>query len=192
MALAADHLEVKTVPVGMLATQCYVLSLPGRDDCLVIDPGAEPEKIRQAMGEKQLAAILLTHGHFDHIGAVAALAGENTPIWIHRLDAEMLTNPARNLCGMIRTEITAPPATRLLEEGDRLEAAGVELTVLHTPGHTPGSVCFRAGNHLFTGDTLFHGGYGRTDFPGGSPEDMRRSLARLAPLEAACAIYPGH
>ena len=64
--------------------------------------------------------------------------------------------------------------------------------MLHTPGHTPGSVCFRAGNHLFTGDTLFHGGYGRTDFPGGSPEDMRRSLARLAPLEAACAIYPGH
>ena len=105
---------------------------------------------------------------------------------------EMLTNPARNLCRMIRTEITAPPATRLLEEGDRLEAAGVELTVLHTPGHTPGSVCFRAGNHLFTGDTLFHGGYGRTDFPGGSPEDMRRSLARLAPLETACAIYPGH
>lgn len=192
MALAADHLEVKTVPVGMLATQCYVLSLPGREDCLVIDPGAEPEKIRRAMGDRQLAAILLTHGHFDHIGAVAALAQKDTPIWIHRLDAEMLTNPARNLCRMIRTEITAPPATRLLEEGDRLEAAGVELTVLHTPGHTPGSVCFRAGNHLFTGDTLFHGGYGRTDFPGGSPEDMRRSLARLAPLEAACAIYPGH
>ena len=146
MALAADHLAVKTVPVGMLATQCYVLSLPGRDDCLVIDPGAEPEKIRRAMGEKQLAAILLTHGHFDHIGAVAALAGDNTPIWIHRLDAEMLTNPARNLCRMIRTEITAPPATRLLEEGDRLEAAGIALTVLHTPGHTPGSVCFRTGN----------------------------------------------
>ena len=123
---------------------------------------------------------------------MAALAGENTPIWIHRLDAEMLTNPARNLCRMIRAEVTAPPATHLLEEGDRLEAAGVELTVLHTPGHTPGSVCFRTGNYLFTGDTLFHGGYGRTDFPGGSPEDMRRSLARLAPLEAVCAIYPGH
>ena len=121
MALAADHLEVKTVPVGMLATQCYVLSFPGRDDCLVIDPGAEPEKIRRAMGDKQLAAILLTHGHFDHIGAVAALAQKDTPIWIHRLDAEMLTNPARNLCRMIRAEVTAPPATRLLEEGDRLE-----------------------------------------------------------------------
>lgn len=192
MALAADHLEVKTVPVGMLATQCYVLSLPGRDDCLVVDPGAEPEKIRRAMAGKKLGAILLTHGHFDHIGAVAALAEADTSIWIHRLDADMLTNPAKNLCRMIRTEITAPPATRLLEEGDRLEAAGVELTVLHTPGHTPGSVCFRAGNDLFTGDTLFHGGYGRTDFPGGSPEDMRRSLARLAPLEAVCAIYPGH
>ncbi len=192
MALAADHLEVKTVPVGMLATQCYVLSLPGRDDCLVIDPGAEPEKIRRAMAGRKLAAILLTHGHFDHIGAVAALAEADTPIWIHRLDADMLTNPAKNLCRMIRTEIVALPATRLLEEGDRLEAAGVELTVLHTPGHTPGSVCFRAGNDLFTGDTLFHGGYGRTDFPGGSPEAMRRSLARLAPLETVCAIYPGH
>ena len=189
MALAADHLEVKTVPVGMLATQCYVLSLPGRDDCLVIDPGAEPEKIRRAMGEKQLAAILLTHGHFDHIGAVAALAGDNTPIWIHRLDAEMLTNPARNLCRMIRySGLQLHP----LAEGDVLTCGGWRLEVIEIPGHTPGSVCFRAGNHLFTGDTLFHGGYGRTDFPGGSPEDMRRSLARLAPLEAACTIYPGH
>ena len=185
-------LEVKTVPVGLLATQCYLLSLPGREDCLVIDPGAEPEKIRRAMGEKRLAAILLTHGHFDHIGAVGDLAQGGVPIWIHALDAEMLVNPAKNLCRMIGAKIIAPPATRLLQEGDRLTAAGVELTVLHTPGHTPGSVCYQAGNDLFTGDTMFHEGFGRTDFPGGSPEDMRRSLARLAPLAQACAIYPGH
>ena len=185
---------VKTMPVGPIGTNCYLLGDETSKACAMIDPGGDPDDILSMIREAGFAlkAILLTHGHFDHIGAVAALAGENTPIWIHRLDAEMLTNPARNLCRMIRAEVTAPPATHLLEEGDRLEAAGVELTVLHTPGHTPGSVCFRTGNYLFTGDTLFHGGYGRTDFPGGSPEDMRRSLARLAPLEAACAIYPGH
>ena len=185
--------DIKMITGGMCETNSYIIS-DENGVCVIVDPEGRADVYTRYIESNALKpeAILLTHAHFDHIGAVAALAGDNTPIWIHRLDAEMLTNPARNLCRMIRTEITAPPATRLLEEGDRLEAAGITLTVLHTPGHTPGSVCFRTGNHLFTGDTLFHGGYGRTDFPGGSPEDMRRSLARLAPLEAACAIYPGH
>ena len=185
-------LDILTIPVGQLATQCYLVSLPDRDDCIVIDPGAEPERIRAALQKKRLAAILLTHGHFDHIGAVSALMDADTPLYIHALDAPMLADPKLNLCRMIGQTITAPPANHLLQEGDLVQAAGITLTVLHTPGHTPGSVCYRAGDVLFTGDTLFHLGCGRTDFPGGSEADMRRSLARLTPLARECTIYPGH
>lgn len=185
-------LDILTIPVGQLATQCYLVSLPDRDDCIVIDPGAEPERIRAALQKKRLAAILLTHGHFDHIGAVSALMDADTPLYIHALDAPMLADPKLNLCRMIGQTITAPPANHLLQEGDLVQAAGITLTVLHTPGHTPGSVCYRAGDVLFTGDTLFHLGCGRTDFPGGSEADMRRSLARLAPLAREFTIYPGH
>ena len=185
-------LDILTIPVGQLATQCYLVSLPDRDDCIVIDPGAEPERIRAALQKKRLAAILLTHGHFDHIGAVSALIDADTPLYIHALDAPMLADPKLNLCRMIGQTITAPPANHLLQEGDLVQAAGITLTVLHTPGHTPGSVCYRAGDVLFTGDTLFHLGCGRTDFPGGSEADMRRSLARLMPLARECTIYPGH
>ena len=185
-------LDILTIPVGQLATQCYLVSLPDRDDCIVIDPGAEPERIRAALQKKRLAAILLTHGHFDHIGAVSALMDADTPLYIHTLDAPMLTDPKLNLCRMIGQTITAPPANHLLQEGDLVQAAGITLTVLHTPGHTPGSVCYRVGDVLFTGDTLFHLGCGRTDFPGGSEADMRRSLARLATLARECTIYPGH
>ena len=185
-------LDILTIPVGQLATQCYLVSLPDRDDCIVIDPGAEPERIRAVLQKKRLAAILLTHGHFDHIGAVSALMDADTPLYIHALDAPMLADPKLNLCRMIGQTITAPPANHLLQEGDLVQAAGITLTVLHTPGHTPGSVCYRVGDALFTGDTLFHLGCGRTDFPGGSEADMRRSLARLASLARECTIYPGH
>ena len=185
-------LDILTIPVGQLATQCYLVFLPDRDDCIVIDPGAEPERIRAALQKKRLAAILLTHGHFDHIGAVSALMDADTPLYIHTLDAPMLADPKLNLCRMIGQTITAPPTNHLLQEGDLVQAAGITLTVLHTPGHTPGSVCYRAGDVLFTGDTLFHMGCGRTDFPGGSEADMRRSLARLEPLARECTIYPGH
>lgn len=189
-----EMLQIRRVTVGPLAlrTQCYVLWREGRADCVVIDPGDEPERIRQALDGKHLAAILLTHGHFDHIGAVGALAGEDTEIIIHRLDAPLLSDPERNVSAMVRRRITAPMATRLVEEGDRVEAAGIAFTVLHTPGHTPGSVCYQTEHALFTGDTLFAQGWGRTDLPGGDELAMQRSLRRLAPLAGQCAVYPGH
>ena len=190
MDKATQHILPLTV--GELATRCYVLWLEGRDDCLVIDPGAEAETIRRACGGKRIAAILLTHGHFDHIGAVRELMAEDTVLAAHRLDAPLLSDPQANVSWMLGRSVTAPAPTRLLEEGDEVEAAGMTLQVLHTPGHTPGGVCYALGENLFTGDTMFDRGYGRTDLPGGDEAALMRSLRRLTPLRRTCRIFAGH
>ena len=184
--------HILPVAVGALATRCYVLWLDGRDDCLLIDPGAEAERIRAACGGKHIAAILLTHGHFDHIGAVGALMEKDTMLAVHRLDAPLLQDPQANVSWMLGRSVTAPAPTCLLEEGDAVEAAGMTLQVLHTPGHTPGGVCYELGENLFTGDTMFDRGYGRTDLPGGDEDALSRSLRRLMPLRRSHRIFAGH
>ena len=190
MDKATQHILPLTV--GELATRCYVLWLEGRDDCLVIDPGAEAETIRRACGGKRIAAILLTHGHFDHIGAVRELMAADTVLAVHRLDAPLLSDPQANVSWMLGRSVTAPAPTRLLEEGDEVEAAGMTLRVLHTPGHTPGGVCYELGENLFTGDTMFDRGYGRTDLPGCDEDALSRSLRRLMPLRRSHRIFAGH
>ncbi len=185
-------LKMKTLTVGELATCCYILWDEAADACVVIDPGAEPERIRRACEGRKIEAILLTHGHFDHIGGVKELARDGADIVIHKEDAPMLANPELNACGMINRLITAPKATRLIKEGDQLTYAGVTFTVLHTPGHTPGGVCYQTGEWLFTGDTLFQFGYGRTDLPGGSMRQLGASLRRLQPLAQRYDVFPGH
>ena len=176
-------MNIHTLPLGMLQTNCYILT--NGDHCLVIDPGDEPEKVLGYL-EKQgltLEAILLTHGHFDHVGAVKTLAAE-TDCQIYLCQEELALPGA----------MTAGPLfyTDFYKEGDRLTLAGLSFEVLHTPGHTPGSVCLRFDEHLFSGDTLFAGSCGRTDFPGSSPRDMVCSLSRLAKLEDHLKVYPGH
>ena len=187
-----DDIRIKTVPVGMLGTCCYLLWREGRADCAVVDPGAEPERIRDAAEGRRITDILLTHGHFDHIGGVAALKAEGARLIVHRLDAPLLSDPQRNASWMIRAAVTAPMADTLVRDGDRLTCAGIDFTVLHTPGHTPGSVCYQTEAGLFTGDTMFHTGWGRTDLPGGSEAELQRSLARVRPLAQTMTIYPGH
>ncbi len=185
-------MNITTVTVGMLGNQCYVLWEDGRDDCVVIDPGSEPEKIRSACKGKTIAAILLTHGHFDHIGGVDALRGEKTEVVLHEADAPLLSSPEMNASWMIRQSITARPATRLVQDGDTFTYADIPFRVIHTPGHTPGCVCYQTGRDLFTGDTLFHYGYGRTDLPGGDENALAASLRKIKPIADQCTLYPGH
>ena len=184
--------DIRVLQVGLIQTCCYVLTLPGREDCVVIDPGAQPARIRQAANGRAIAALLLTHGHFDHIEAVRALMAPDTALVIHEADAPMLDDPERNASWLINQRIIAPQATHLVHEGDEITYAGITFSVLHTPGHTPGSVCYRTGDSLFSGDTRFHNGYGRTDLPGGSMKALRQSLARLEPLLGEVTLYPGH
>lgn len=194
---------IDELTVGMVQTCCYILRKEDRQECVVIDPGAEAARIRKHIGGRRIAAILLTHGHFDHIGAVRELAeresqnseltNEEPQIIIHALDAPMLEDPKLNASeGLIGRPVTAPEATDLVQEGDELELAGLKIKVMHTPGHTPGSVCYEIEGELFTGDTLFEHGWGRTDLPGGSEQQMMKSLRRLIPMIQSMPYHAGH
>ena len=178
-------LNIKTLALGAYQTNCYLVWDENSATCVVIDPGYEPDTIlleAKKLG-KEIAAILLTHGHFDHVGAVKDLVAETgCPVY---LCPEDLSMPA---------QMTAGPLyyTNTYGEGDRLELAGLSFKVLHTPGHTPGSVCLMCENVIFSGDTLFWGSCGRTDLPGGSWSTIRVSLKRLAELSGDYDVYPGH
>ncbi len=177
-------MEVITLTLGLYQTNCYIL--PGNEgQAVVIDPGYSPEVILRELESRGLscAAVLLTHGHFDHVGAVPTLAAEtDCPVYLCEKDLSL--PPVMTAGKLYYTDTYA--------DGDELTIAALDFSVMETPGHTPGSVCLRFGDKLFTGDTLFAGSCGRVDFPGSSPSDMKKSLARLAALERNLEIYPGH
>ncbi len=187
-----SKLQIQTLVVGPIRANCYILSLPGRDDCVLIDPGAQPERILAAVKGKIIAAVLLTHGHFDHIGGVEGVLAPDTLLYIHFLDEPMLRDPNKNMAVMIGQELAIRAPATPVKEGDVIAAAGITFTVLHTPGHTPGSVCYQAENAMFTGDTMFRHGYGRTDLPGGSWNDLYQSMKRLLLMQKEVEVYPGH
>ena len=177
-------MELKTFPIGSLQTNCYMAWAEGSDSCILIDPGYEPELLLEQvrLQRKTLEAILLTHGHFDHVGGVKPIAAE-TGCKVY-ISAEEIKQPLRYSDGLHYTHTVA--------EGDILHLAGLELKVLHTPGHTPGCVCYLCGDTLFSGDTLFAGTCGRTDLPGGDFKAIQSSLRRLAALEGDLKVLPGH
>lgn len=197
-----DTLTVYTLTLGPLETNCYLLAQTDSGAALCIDPAAEAHVIINAVSEHNLRveAIALTHGHGDHIAAVSALrAGWEVPVWIHSEDAAMLTNSERNLSAMTGLSVTAPPADSLFEDGDSITFGGTSVSVLHTPGHTRGGVSFYVDRRLdgvpmlFSGDTLFCGGVGRYDLPGGSWETLQRSIReKLYTLPDDTVVYPGH
>jgi glyoxylase-like metal-dependent hydrolase (beta-lactamase superfamily II) len=176
-------MNIHTLPLGAYQTNTYIVENGGH--CVIIDAGYHPETILRFLNDHDLTAdaILLTHGHFDHVGAVRDLAAElGCPVYLHEKELSM------------PPMMTAGPLyyTHTYGEGDQLQLAGISFRVLHTPGHTPGSVCLIAANHLFSGDTLFAGSCGRTDLPGGDWATIRKSLTRLAGMENDYLVHPGH
>lgn len=178
---------IEKLPLGRLQTNCYIVYQNPSDGVVVIDPGDDAALLQSALAGRQVAAALITHAHFDHILGLPALG--NVPVYVHALDAAAMTDAALN-CAEQR--LPHVPATHLVKEGDCLSLAGMTFHVLHTPGHTPGGVCYQCENALFTGDTLFAQGYGRTDLPGGSWSDLVHSLRRLLHMAGDVHVYPGH
>ena len=193
-------MKIDCLVLGDYQTNCYVLrAADDAVDCIVIDPGMQPEPLLDFLSAHRLnpLAAVLTHGHADHIVGVAALreAFSAIKVFIHELDAEMLQDPARNLSAFAGVAFTAAAADVLVRDGSVIEVAGIKLQVLHTPGHTPGGICLYARDHnlVFTDDALFAESIGRTDFPGSSSAQLITAIReKLLTLPDDTVVYPGH
>lgn len=193
-------MEIDGLILGSYQTNSYILREDeSAEDCLIVDTGLEAGGLIDFLGERKLnpIAVVLTHGHADHIRGVALLRDKfpGIKVYIHRLDTEMLTGAVSNLSLMEGIRFSTEPADFALEEGDVVEQAGIKLKVFHTPGHTPGGICLCSEEEgiVFSGDTLFCAGVGRTDFPGGSMGQLIKSIReKLLGLPEETVVYPGH
>ena len=189
-------MEIRQLTVGTMAVCCYIVSCPQTRQAAVVDPGGSEERILAEVKRAGLEVryIIATHGHPDHVCGIRrikeATGGE---IIMHRADAAFFWQPdTQNYFSMLGLE-PSPPPDRLVEDGDIIQLGNEQLQVIHTPGHTPGGICLLCGQDLLTGDTLFVGGIGRTDFPGGSHQQLMNSIKdRLMVLPDDTVVWPGH
>ncbi len=193
-------------PAGAFAANCYLVAPAPGEECVIIDPGQDAERgIEELLGRYRLKpiAVLLTHGHLDHMWSVAPVCGaKGVPAYVHPDDRELLADPAKGMSLMVGQQLfggitfSEPDDVRELSDGEIVTLGGLNLTIGHTPGHTPGSVTFRGREDdldaLFTGDLLFAGSIGRTDLPGGDHATILKSLARTLTLPDETIVLPGH
>jgi hydroxyacylglutathione hydrolase len=190
-------MNVLPLPLGPLGTNCYLVwDAPG-GKALLVDCAGAPRQILHPVQERglHLALVVLTHGHMDHTERLDELVQRTgAQVALHELDAPLLRDPMLSGAALFGYPHADATPDRLLREGDVVSLAdtGLSLTVLHTPGHTPGSICLAGEGVLFSGDTLFAGSIGRMDLPGGDEAEMTASLRRLAELPEATTVYPGH
>ncbi len=190
-------MKIESIMVGPLGVNCYIAADPTTKEAVVIDPGADGQELLEYIRQEDLVVryIINTHGHADHIGANEDLKASLplVPLCIHAADQSMLASAKENLSVYWNQNIISPPADVLLADGMVLTFGQESLTVLHTPGHTPGGICLLGSGVLFSGDTLFAGSVGRTDFPGGSMQQLLDGIRqKLLLLPDDTAVYPGH
>ena len=189
-------MKIVKLIVGPMASNCYIAWDEDTKDAVIIDPGFEDDRIMETVEKHGLKVgkILLTHGHFDHIGDLEKTKAQTgAKVYIYADDADTLTSAGKNLSTMVGQPMNPGPADVLLRDGDEVEISpNIKLTTIHTPGHTVGSCCFVGEDVIFSGDTLFEGSIGRTDFPGGSYENMMKSLSRLMTYDDDMTVLPGH
>ena len=189
-------MKVSRINAGEFGSNCWLVTDEDTCESVVIDPSPDIRTIKETLDSRGVTVkyILLTHGHFDHMTCCDALRDlTGAPLCVHRADADALVNSYIN-CSRIfmDADIVYRPAQILLDDGQRLTFGSLSLKTVHTPGHTKGSCCFIVGDSLFTGDTLFDGGVGRCDLPGGSEEKLTVSLSKLSSLQFDYKIYTGH
>jgi hydroxyacylglutathione hydrolase len=189
-------MKIIQMAVGPIQANCYIVYKEGSSKAFVIDPGEECSKIMEKLKEcgiDEVTHILLTHGHFDHVGAAEEMKRKTgAKVCIHEGDLDMLENPENSFNVMMGVHFRPCEADTTLKGGETIDAAGMDVYTLHTPGHSPGSVCYITEDVMFSGDTLFYMSIGRTDFPGASSAEIYDSLKKLGSLKRDYTVYTGH
>jgi len=189
-------MKVITIVVGALETNCYLVCCGETSECAIVDPGAEAERIFPEVydGELKPIVIINTHGHIDHIGANRDMKDKfHAPLCIHAADNPMLGKSQQLELSLFLGAKDSPPADRFLNDEEEIKIGNGVLRVLHTPGHSPGSISLRGDGFLLSGDTLFYEGVGRTDLPGGSQKQLEQSIReKIMTLPDETVVYPGH